>query len=172
MLKNPTAPTVLAHSSSFKIKRFSSCPWRDILNLIQTISEEVNSLGKGHVYQCAGCGFQQEYLTGVGFMAPQEAARERENILAGNYGPKAQAALQSRPEARVDVEHALYQCGACGKLESRLAVKLTGPVRVHILQRCDCGAIMHRIRAGEEMLCPNCGKPFEETDVVGVTFWD
>ncbi len=58
-------------------------------------------MGKGNVYQCAGCGFQQEYLTGIGFMAPQEAAQERENILAGNYGPKAQAAIQSHPEADV-----------------------------------------------------------------------
>ena len=136
------------------------------------ISEGVNSLGKGNVYQCAGCGFQQEYLTGIGFMAPQEAERERENILAGNYGPKAQAALHGHPEARVDVEHALYQCGACGKLESRLAVKLTGPVVVPILQRCDCGATMHRIRAGEDMLCPVCGKPLGETDIVAVTLWD
>jgi ribosomal protein L37AE/L43A len=101
-----------------------------------------------------------------------EAAQERENIMAGLYGPKAQAALMAHPEALVDAEHAVYQCGACGKLEGRLAVKITAPVRMPIRQHCDCGAVMHRIRAGEEMLCPSCGKPLGEDAVMAGVKWD
>lgn len=88
------------------------------------------------------------------------------------YGTKPQAALVAHPEAPVMVEHALLQCGACGMLESRLAVTVKAPVRVPILQRCDCGKIMHRIRAGKDMLCPECKQPLEATDLVAVTMWD
>lgn len=105
-------------------------------------------------------------------MSPLEADMERENILAGIYGPKAQAALVAHPEAPVSVQRAVYHCGACGKLESRLAVTVKAPVRVPILQRCDCGATMHRIRSGKDILCPACREPLKKTDVVAVTMWD
>lgn len=118
------------------------------------------------------CGFQTEYPIGRGFMTGMEAAVERETILAGYYDPKAKAALIAHPEAAVEVEHALFQCGACGKLESRLAVMLKAPEQVRILQRCDCGKAMHRIRAGKDMVCPECKRPLEATDFVAVTMWD
>ena len=88
------------------------------------------------------------------------------------YGPKAKAALIAHPEATVEVEHARFQCGACGKLESRLAVTLKTPDQVRILQRCDCGKAMHRIRAEKDMVCPECKRPLEVTDLVAVTMWD
>ena len=113
-------------------------------------------MGKGYVYRCPKCGHEEELLSGVGFMSPVEADMERESILTGIYGPKAQAALVAHPEAPVSVQRAVYQCGACGKLESRLAVTVKAPVRVPILQRCDCGATMHRIRSGKDILCPAC----------------
>ena len=105
-------------------------------------------------------------------MTRTEAAVERETVLAGYYGPKAKAALIAHPEATVEVEHALFQCGACGKLESRLAVTLKTPDQVRILQRCDCGKAMHRIRAEKDMVCPECKRPLEVTDLVAVTMWD
>ena len=105
-------------------------------------------------------------------MSPVEADMERESILAGIYGTKAQAALIAHPEAPVSVERAMYQCGACGKLESRLAVTVKAPIRVPILQRCECGATMHRIRSGKDMRCPACREPLKKTDVVAVVMWD
>lgn len=129
-------------------------------------------MGKGYVYRCPKCGHKEELLSGVGFMSPVEADMERESILAGMYGPKAQAALVAHPEAPVSVEMAMYQCGACGKLESRLAVTVKAPVRVPILQRCDCEAAMHRIRSGKAMLCPACREPMQKTDIVAVVMWD
>lgn len=105
-------------------------------------------------------------------MTGKEAAVERETILAGYYGPKAKTALIAHPEAAVKVEHALFQCGACGKLESRLAVTLKAPEQVRILQRCDCGKAMHRIRTGKDMGCPECKRPLEATDLMAVTMWD
>lgn len=128
-------------------------------------------MGKGYVYRCPKCGHEKELLSGVGFMSPVEADMERESILAGIHGAKAQAALVAHPEAPVSVQRAVYQCGACGKLESRLAVTVKAPVRVPILQRCDCGATMHRIRNGN-MVCPACREPMKKTDVVAVTMWD
>ena len=71
-------------------------------------------MGKGFVYRCPKCDHEEEWLTGVGFMSPLEADMERESILAGIYGPKAQAALVAHPEAPVSVERAMYQCGAVG----------------------------------------------------------
>lgn len=53
-----------------------------------------------------------------------------------------------------------------------LAVTVKAPVRVPILQRCDCGATMHRIRSGKDILCPACREPLKKTDVVAVTMWD
>lgn len=67
-------------------------------------------MGKGFVYKCPKCGHEEELHTGIGFMSPLEADMERENILAGIYGPKAQAALVAHPEAPVSVERAMYQC--------------------------------------------------------------
>lgn len=86
-------------------------------------------MGKGYVYRCPKCGHEEELLSGVGFMSPVEADMERESILTGIYGPKAQAALVAHPEAPVSVQRAVYQCRACGKLESRLAVTVKAPVR-------------------------------------------
>ena len=129
-------------------------------------------MGKGLVYRCPKCGHEEELLSGVGFMSPMEADMGRESILEGIYGPKAQAALVANPEAPVSVERAMYQCGACGKLESRLAVTVKAPVRVSILQRCDCGATMHRIRGGKDMVCPTCREPMKKTDTIVVTMWD
>ena len=129
-------------------------------------------MGKGLVYRCPVCAFQKEYPVGCGFMSPLEADMERENILAGIYGPKAQAALVAHPEAPVSVERAMYQCGACGKLERRLAVTVKALVRVPILQQCDCGATMHRIRSGKDMVCPACRDPLKKTDIVAVSLWD
>ncbi len=126
----------------------------------------------GFVYRCPKCGHEEQLLTGIGFMAQQEAATECENILAGIYGPKVKTALVAHPESAVSVERAVYQCGACGKLESRLAVKVSAPVRVSIHQHCDCGKIMHRIRAGEEMFCPVCLEPLKETNIVSAILWD
>lgn len=128
-------------------------------------------MGKGLVYRCPVCAFQKEYPVGCGFMSLVEADVERESILAGIYGPKAQAALVAHPEAHVSVE-TMYQCGACGKLESRLAVTMKAPAPVPILQRCDCGATMHRIRSGKDILCPACREPLKKTDVVAVVRWD
>mgnify|MGYP005776511935 FL=1 len=105
-------------------------------------------------------------------MSPLEADMERENILAGIYGPKAQAALVAHPEAPVSVERAIYQCGACGKLESRLAVTVKAPVRVPILQRCDCGATMRRIRNGKAVVCPACREPMQKTGLAVAVLWD
>lgn len=99
-------------------------------------------MGKGYVYRCPKCGHEEELLSGVGFMSP------------------------------VSVQRAVYQCGACGKLESRLAVTVKAHVRVPILQRCDCGATMHRIRSGKDILCPACREPLKKTDVVAVVRWD
>ena len=129
-------------------------------------------MGKGFVYKCPKCGREEELLSGVGFMSPVEVDMERESILAGIYGPKAQAALVAHPEAPVSVEQAIYQCGACGKLECRLAVIVKAPVRVPILQQCDCGATMHRIRSGKDILCLACREPLKKTDVVAVVRWD
>lgn len=129
-------------------------------------------MGKGFVYRCHKCGHEEEVFSGVGFMSPVEADMERESILAGIYGPKAQAALVAHPEAHVSVERAMYQCGACGKLEGRLAVTMKAPVPAPILQRCDCGATMHRIRSGKDILCPACREPLKKTDVVAVVRWD
>ena len=129
-------------------------------------------MGKGFVYRCPKCGHEEKLLSGVGFMSPMEADMERESILAGIYGPKAQAAMIAHPEAPVSVERAMYQCGDCGKLESRLAVTVKAPVRVPILQRCECGATMHRFRTGNDMSCPECTQPREATDLVAVTMWD
>lgn len=126
----------------------------------------------GRVYKCSVCGFQTEYPIDRGFMTGTEADVEQETILAGYYGPKAKAALIAHPEATVEVEHALFQCGACGKLESRLAVTIKVAVRVPIHQRCECGKIMHRIRAGKDIVCPKCKHPFEATDLIAVTMWD
>ena len=105
-------------------------------------------------------------------MTSTEADVEQETILAGYYGPKAKAALIAHPEATVEVEHALFQCGACGKLESCLAVTLKTPDQVRILQRCDCGKAMYRIRAEKDMVCPECKRPLEVTDFVAVTMWN
>lgn len=129
-------------------------------------------MGKGFVYRCPKCGHEEQLLTGTGFMSPVEADMERETILAGNYGPKAQAALVAHPEAPVSVERAMYQCGACGKLERRLAVTVKAPVRVPILQRCDCGATMHRIRSGKDMVCPACRGPMKRTGLAVAVLWD
>lgn len=129
-------------------------------------------MGKGYVYRCHKCGHEEELLSGVGFMSLVEADMERENILAGIYGPKAQAALVAHPEAPVSVERAMYQCRGCGKLESRLAVMVKAPVRVSILQRCDCGATMHRIRSGKDMICPACREPMQKTGLAVAVLWD
>ena len=129
-------------------------------------------MGKGFVYKCPKCGHEEELLTGAGFMSPLEADMERENILAGIYGPKAQAALVAHPEVPVSVERAIYQCGACGKLEIRLAVTVKAPVRVPVLQRCDCGATMHRIRNGKDMVCPACREPMQKTGLAVAVLWD
>ena len=129
-------------------------------------------MGENRVCKCPVCGFEKAYRVGIGFMSDIQARMERGNILDGFYGPKAKAALVAYPEAAVGVEWALYQCRDCARLESRLAVKVSGPVRVPILQRCDCGATMHRIRTGKEMLCPDCRKPLKPTDIVAVTLWD
>ena len=128
-------------------------------------------MGKGYVSRCPKCGHEEQLLTGIGFMAQQEAATERENILAG-LCPKAKTDLVAHPEAAVSVERAVYQCGACGKLESRLAVKVLAPVRVSIHQHCDCGKIMHRIRSGKDMVCPACLEHMKKTDIVAVVMWD
>lgn len=56
--------------------------------------------------------------------------------------------------------------------ESCLAVMVKAPVRVSILQRCDCGATMHRNRSGKDMVCPACREPLKKTDVVAVVMWD
>lgn len=129
-------------------------------------------MGKGYVYRCPKCGHEKELLSGVGFMSPVEADMERESILAGIYGPKAQAALVAHPEAPVSVERAMYQCRGCGKLESRLAVTVKATVRVPILQRCDCGATMHRIRSGKDILCPACREPMQKTGLAVAVLWD
>lgn len=98
--------------------------------------------------------------------------RHRSRWGAGNHlGGLLKAALIAHPEATVEVEHALFQCGACGKLERRLAVTLKAPEQVRILQRCDCGKAMRRIRAGN-MVCPECKQPLEVTDLVAGTMWD
>ena len=129
-------------------------------------------MGKWFVYKCPKCGHEEELHTGIGFMSPLEADMERENIMAGIYGPKAQAALVAHSEAPVSVERAIYQCGACGKLESRLAVTMKAPVRVPILQRCDCGATMRRIRSGKDMVCPVCREPMQKTGLAVAVLWD
>ena len=76
-------------------------------------------MGKGFVYRCPMYGHEEELLTGVGFMSSLEADMERESILAGIYGPKAQAALIAHPEAPMSVERAMLErciesLGRCG----------------------------------------------------------
>ena len=54
-------------------------------------------MGKGFVYRCPKFGHEEKLLSGVGFMSPMEDDMERESILAGIYGPKAQAAMIAHP---------------------------------------------------------------------------
>ena len=129
-------------------------------------------MGKGYVCKCPACGHEEELITGLGWRGLLQVEQERENILAGEYGPKAQAILIAHPETLVDVGMAPYQCRACGKLESRTMIQVKAPVRVPIYQRCDCGAIMHRIRIGQKVICPACGKPMHQTDEMIHTLWD
>ncbi len=53
-------------------------------------------MGKGFVYRCPKCGHEEKLLSGVGFMSPVEADMERESILAGIYGTKANVAPRNR----------------------------------------------------------------------------
>lgn len=130
------------------------------------------NMGKGYIYRCPRCGHEEELITGIGFTSPTVADIERENILSGFYGPKAQAALVAHPEALVEVKQAPFQCGACGKLENRVAVKVSGPVQVRIYQHCECGVIMHQIRGKSGMFCPTCREPLEKTDIESMILWD
>lgn len=120
-------------------------------------------MGKGFTYKCPKCGFRDQYITGT------EAATERKYILAG-ICPKAHNALVAHSEAAMSVERALYQCVVYGEIESRLAVKVSAPVRVPIHQHCGCGKTMRRISA--EMFCPARQEALKETNVVGAVLWD
>lgn len=85
----------------------------------------------------------------------------------------------------------VYKCPKCGReeellsgvgfmspvetdmeRESRLAVTVKAPIRVSILQRCDCGATMHRIRSGKDMVCPACREPMQKTGLAVAVLWD
>lgn len=134
---------------------------------MSTLFERGDQHGKAVALSMPGMWVSRRISRWAGLYEPRRSRRG-----AGNYGPKAQAALVAHPEAPVEVEYALYQCGACGTLESRLAVMVKAPVRVAVRQRCDCGKIMHRIRAGNAIFCPRCKQPLEKTDVVAVTMWD
>lgn len=127
---------------------------------------------QGYIYRCPACRHKEELIWGIGFTNPEVALQERENILAGEHGPKAQTALETRPEAFVKVERAPYQCGACGKLESRTRITVKPPVGVPILQYCDCGSTMHLIRRNGKVICPACGEPMKKIDIVAVVMWD
>lgn len=119
-------------------------------------------MGKGLVYRCPVCAFQKEYPVGCGFMSPLEAATERENILAGIYGPKPKTALVAHPEAPVEVEHALFQCGACGKLESRLAVTIKAAVRVQFTNGVSVGKSCTGSERGKIFFAPNANTPLKQ----------
>lgn len=129
-------------------------------------------MGQGYMVKCPACGHEEELIWGMGFTDPYVALQERENILAGEYGPKAQAALETHPEALVKIEMAPYQCGACGKLESRIRITVTPPIGVPIQQRCDCGSVMHLIRKNGRVICPSCGEPMPPTGEMIQVLWD
>lgn len=132
----------------------------------------VNGLGMGYVYKCPACGHEETYLIGVGFTAPTYREEARESILGGDYGPEAQTALIAHPEARVDVEWALYQCPACHRLDNRHRVTASAPVKIRNHQFCNCGKEMRRFRKGMKMICPSCREPMTETDSIRHILWD
>lgn len=129
-------------------------------------------MGQGYEVKCPVCGHKVELILGIGFTDPLIAIQERENILAGEYGPKAQTALETHPEALVKVEMAPYQCGVCGKVESRIRITVKPPIGVPIPQRCDCGAKLRLIRRNGKVFCPSCGKPMAPTGERIQVLWD
>lgn len=54
--------------------------------------------------KCPACGHEEELITGLGWRGVLQVEQERKNILAGEYGPKAQAILMAHPETLVDID--------------------------------------------------------------------
>lgn len=129
----------------------------------------------GYVYQCPTCGNREDYFIGIGFRTPDERDEAIERIKAGEYGPKAKAALEAvpSPEAVVHVEWALYQCPACYKLDNRKRVYSSArDLKIRNHHFCDCGKEMRRFRHGMKMVCPSCRGPMSETDLKAEILWD
>jgi len=133
-------------------------------------------MGKGYIYRCPKCHHEEEYLIGVGFTAPTEREEAYRMILAGDFGPEAQATLEATPALAmaIDVEWALYQCPACLKLDNRIRVTSSiHALKIRNHQFCDsCGKEMRRFRRGMKMTCPSCREPMKETDLVSAILWD
>lgn len=110
-------------------------------------------MGKGYIYRCPHCGYEEECLIGVGFTAPTERETAQARILAGDFGPEAKAALEATPTlaVAVDVEWALYQCSACLELDNRIRVtSSTHALKIRNHQFCDRAVGRKCAALGEE----------------------
>lgn len=112
----------------------------------------------------------KDVAVALGYESPRAAVSKK--VDPEDKGVSEMETPSGRQQMTIINESGLYALIFGSKLESRLAVTLKTPDQVRILQRCDCGKAMHRIRAEKDMVCPECKQPLEVTDLVAVTMWD
>lgn len=142
-------------------------------------------MGFSYHYICS-CGYQKYLVVGVGFGYLSHQAELNAEIRAGKYGQELVQLAEKYPLGIFDASCASYRCDSCGYLESEYCLDVyenlhpeahadeirsrsawfspeDGWHMVHERNHrcCLCGNTMRRLRGGETLPCPDCGKELQ-----------
>lgn len=152
-------------------------------------------MGEGISLECKHCGYNGQFLLGIGMMFPIRYEEIVEEIISGKYGDEWKQFFDANKGAAVVIDETLYQCDDCNELISEPELTLylheenEPPLNGYWASWCDgenykfvkeylhkchkCKGNMHKIEKPhkEIVTCPKCGKALTE-DYMDRLLWD
>ena len=121
-------------------------------------------MGTGHSYRCKCRKTNKHINVGIGMMYPRVCDRNKENMLAGEYGDAWKRFLEEHPGGAFDGERLVYKCSACEYWEldykKDYYMTVTGePAEHNYVMWFDRYFRKYRCVRRFRHMCPECDKP-------------
>ena len=115
-------------------------------------------MGQGFSYKCEKCDYTLEYIHGIGYLYPLEAAKMLTEMQQGKFGKRFMEAANKATAPKAEFSRELYQCGKCGELRPDLKIALYDGDKLIMSKRQVCGKCRNQMSIVKDKCDLNCPK--------------
>ena len=129
-------------------------------------------MGQGYSFKCEKCDYTLDFMQGIGFLYPMEAAEMLTAMQQGKFGKRFMEAAHKAAAPSVEFSRELYRCKECGELRPDLQIDLLDGDKVILSKRHVCGKCrsqMSMVKSPRGLKCPKCKSKLVEGAML---LWD